>query len=40
MVANDVLRGRFRKSFENPQPIVPNKVDDTRSTCTRRTIAS
>jgi len=27
MVANDVLRGRFRKSFEKPEPIVPNHVD-------------
>ena len=25
MVANDVLRGRFRKSFEKPEPLVPNK---------------
>ncbi len=28
MVANDVLRGRFRKSFENPAAIVPNHVDE------------
>lgn len=27
MIANEVLRGRFRKSFEKPQPIVPNKVE-------------
>jgi putative CocE/NonD family hydrolase len=27
MVANDVFRGRFRNSFENPEPIVPNKVE-------------
>lgn len=27
MVANDVLRGRFRKSFEHPQPVVPNRVE-------------
>ena len=27
MVANDVFRGRYRKSFENPQAIVPNKID-------------
>lgn len=26
MVANDVLRGRFRTSFERPQAIVPNRV--------------
>ena len=28
MVANDVLRGRFREGFENPQPIAPNHVDE------------
>jgi uncharacterized protein len=28
MVANDVLRGRFRKSFEHPQPITPNRVEE------------
>ncbi|MGI9091333.1 MAG: CocE/NonD family hydrolase, partial [Gemmatimonadaceae bacterium] len=28
MVANDVLRARFRDGFENPQPIVPNHVDE------------
>jgi putative CocE/NonD family hydrolase len=28
MVANDVLRGRFRKSYEKPEAIVPNKVDE------------
>lgn len=27
MVANDVLRGRFRKNFERPEPITPNKVE-------------
>jgi uncharacterized protein len=26
MVANDVLRGRFRKSFSKPEPITPNAV--------------
>ena len=26
MVANDVFRGRFRNSFESPEPIVPNRV--------------
>jgi uncharacterized protein len=28
MVANDVLRGRFRKSFEKPDSVVPNKVEE------------
>jgi uncharacterized protein len=28
MVANDVLRGRFRHGFAHPQPIVPNHVDE------------
>ena len=28
MVANDVLRGRFRKSFEHPQPITPNRIEE------------
>lgn len=28
MVANDVLRGRYRESFETPKAIVPNKVSD------------
>ena len=27
MVANDVFRGRFRKSFETPEPITANKVE-------------
>jgi putative CocE/NonD family hydrolase len=27
MVANDVFRGRFRKSFEKPEAITPNKVE-------------
>jgi len=27
MVANDVFRGRFRKSFEKPEAIVPDKVE-------------
>ena len=26
MMANDVFRGRFRNSFEKPEPIVPNTV--------------
>jgi putative CocE/NonD family hydrolase len=28
MVANDVLRGRFRRSFAHPQRTVPNHVDE------------
>ena len=28
MVANDVLRGRFRKSFEHPLPITPNRIEE------------
>ena len=28
MVANDVFRGRFRKSFEKPEAITPNKVEE------------
>ena len=28
MVANEVLRGRFRKSFEQPEAIVPNRVEE------------
>ncbi len=28
MIANDVLRGRFRKSFEHPERIVPNQVNE------------
>jgi len=28
MVSNDVFRGRFRKSFEKPEPITPNKVEE------------
>lgn len=28
MVANDVFRGRYRKSFEKPEPITPNKVEN------------
>jgi putative CocE/NonD family hydrolase len=28
MVANDVTRGRFRKGFDKPTPITPNKVED------------
>jgi len=28
MVANDVSRGRFRNSFEKPEPITPNKVEE------------
>jgi putative CocE/NonD family hydrolase len=28
MVANDVFRGRFRKSFEKPEAVTPNKVEE------------
>lgn len=28
MVAGDVLRGRYRNSFEKPQPVEPNKVEE------------
>jgi hypothetical protein len=28
MVANDVFRGRFRRSFETPSPIVPGQVEE------------
>ncbi len=28
MVANEILRGRFRKSFENPLPIQPNQITE------------
>jgi hypothetical protein len=28
MVANDVFRGRYRRSFEKPEPIVPNRVNE------------
>jgi putative CocE/NonD family hydrolase len=28
MVADEVLRGRFRKSFERPEPIVPGEINE------------
>jgi putative CocE/NonD family hydrolase len=28
MIANDVFRGRFRKSFERPEAITPNQVNE------------
>ena len=28
MVANEVFRGRFRKSFEKPEPVKPNEVNE------------
>jgi hypothetical protein len=28
MIANDVFRGRYRKSFEHPEPIVPNQATE------------
>lgn len=27
MIADDVFRGRFRKSFEKPEPMIPNKEE-------------
>jgi hypothetical protein len=30
MVADDVLRGKFRRSFENPEALVPNEVNEFR----------
>ena len=27
MIAGDVLRGRFRKSFEHPEKVKPNQVE-------------
>ncbi|MCW5971389.1 MAG: CocE/NonD family hydrolase [Blastocatellales bacterium] len=30
MVANDVLRGRFRNGFERPQPVAPHRVEAYR----------
>jgi putative CocE/NonD family hydrolase len=28
MIANDVFRGRFRRSFEKPEPVTPGKVEE------------
>ena len=28
MVASEVFRGRFRNSFEKPEPLVPNQVNE------------
>lgn len=28
MIANDVFRGRYRKSFEKPEPVQPGKVEE------------
>ena len=28
MIASEVFRGRYRKSFEKPEPIIPNKVEE------------
>jgi putative CocE/NonD family hydrolase len=28
MITDDVLRGKFRESFENPKPITPNRVTE------------
>jgi putative CocE/NonD family hydrolase len=30
MIADEILRGRFRESFENPKPIVPNQTTPYR----------
>jgi len=30
MVANDILRGRFRNSFSNPEPVRPNEINEYR----------
>ncbi|MBV8207078.1 MAG: CocE/NonD family hydrolase [Acidobacteria bacterium] len=30
MIADEVFRGRFRSSFENPEPITPNQVAEYR----------
>ena len=30
MVASEIFRGRFRKSFERPEPLTPNEVDAYR----------
>ena len=27
-IAMEVFRGRFRKSFENPEPLTPNKAEE------------
>jgi predicted acyl esterase len=28
MIANEVFRGRFRKSFEKPEALIPDRVTD------------
>ena len=30
MIADEIFRGRYRKSFEQPQPLTPNEVDEYR----------
>jgi len=30
MISNDVFRGRFRNSFSNPEPLIPNEVNEYR----------
>ena len=40
MVSNEVFRGRYRGSFEKPEPIAPGSILDTRSACIRRTTRS
>ena len=40
MIADEVFRGRFRKSFEKPEAIVAGEVTRLRSICTRTTTCS
>jgi predicted acyl esterase len=28
MIVDEILRGRYRQSFEKPAPIVPNQVNE------------
>jgi putative CocE/NonD family hydrolase len=28
MISSDIFRGRFRKSFSNPEPLIPGKVEE------------
>jgi hypothetical protein len=36
IIADEVFRGQFRKSFEKAEPICPTGSRNTRSTCTER----
>ena len=40
MIADDVFRGRFRKSFEKPEPVRPAGSRNIQSTCTGTITAS